>query len=332
MAQISIIVPVYNVEPFLHRCVDSIIAQRFHDFEVILIDDGSQDDSGRICDVYAESDSRIQVIHQRNGGLSAARNAGIDCACKCSKSEWLAFVDSDDWLHPEYLEYLYRAATENHVQISVCDYLETSTTLFAEGGPYQVESWEWDKLLMNNNVCAIVAWNKLYAKNLFFGIRYPPGRIHEDEFTTYKLLHRAGTVSYLPLPLYYYFQNENSITGAKFSLRRLDAADALQERIQYVRKLNNDQLTTFCVCQFLSYCLKIIPLLHGADWIPDHIRIKKEKEIQGRFKSVLAHYGMRYTPPNIYGGYYDYAFPVLYHTARRCARLIKIFLKAINIK
>ena len=110
MPEISVIVPVYKVEQFIHRCVDSILLQSFYDFELILVDDGSPDQCGAICDAYAAADNRIHVIHQKNGGLSAARNTGIDYVMANSKSHWLTFVDSDDWLHPDFLKVLYTTA------------------------------------------------------------------------------------------------------------------------------------------------------------------------------------------------------------------------------
>ena len=122
MATISVIVPVYKVEPYLHRCVDSILAQSFQDFELILVDDGSPDRCGVICDEYAQKDSRVRVIHQQNGGLSAARNAGIDLVLADSESQWLSFVDSDDWIHPLYLELLERAVRESGADAGACLY------------------------------------------------------------------------------------------------------------------------------------------------------------------------------------------------------------------
>ena len=126
MAQISIIVPVYKVEPYLRRCVDSILNQSFLDFDLILVDDGSPDTCGVICDEYAAKDSRVHVIHQKNGGLSAARNAGIDWAFAHSDSSWLTFVDSDDWIHPQMLEALHNAVRKDDTSVAVCGYQETS--------------------------------------------------------------------------------------------------------------------------------------------------------------------------------------------------------------
>ena len=112
MAKISIVVPVYKVEKYLYRCVKSILEQTFFDFDLVLVDDGSPDSCGELCDEYAATDKRIQVIHQKNGGLSAARNSGIELCLKNSDSEWITFIDSDDWVHPRYLELLYEAAIE----------------------------------------------------------------------------------------------------------------------------------------------------------------------------------------------------------------------------
>ena len=125
MPEISVIVPVYKVEKYIHRCIDSILNQTFRDFELIMVDDGSPDNCGAICDEYAAKDNRVVVIHQENGGLSAARNAGIDWAFTNSNSEWLNFIDSDDWVHPEYLQKLYDAAKCNNVSVSVCGFERT---------------------------------------------------------------------------------------------------------------------------------------------------------------------------------------------------------------
>ena len=126
MPTISVIVPVYKVEPYIHRCVDSILQQSYRDFELVLVDDGSPDNCGSICDEYASRDSRVHVIHQENGGLSAARNAGIDWVFDNSDSQWITFVDSDDWVHPQMLEKLFDAAMEQNTLISICGFIETT--------------------------------------------------------------------------------------------------------------------------------------------------------------------------------------------------------------
>ena len=178
---ITIIVPVYKVEPYLRRCVDSILAQTFTDFELILVDDGSPDNCGAICDEYAAQDSRIHVIHQENGGLSAARNAGIDWAFANSDSQWLAFVDSDDWVHPNYLAYLYRAVSEDGTKVSACGYREVlDSNEIIETEDYCSRVLLWEEFLLNHGLKATLAWNKLYSKDLFHELRYPDGKLYED--------------------------------------------------------------------------------------------------------------------------------------------------------
>lgn len=219
MPKISVIVPVYKVEAYLDRCVSSILAQTYRDFELILVDDGSPDCCGRLCEDYAASDSRIHVIHQENGGLSAARNSGIDWAIVNSDGEFLAFVDSDDWVDKTYLEQLYRAATESGCRLSVCGLYKTAgetrgspayTCQVMDGGDYYCSAE------IHGGVTA-VACSKLYHKSLFETLRYPVGKLHEDEFTTYRLVYAAEKVAVIPGALYAYFQNDAGIMRSKWT-------------------------------------------------------------------------------------------------------------------
>lgn len=253
MPQITIIVPVYKVEAYLSRCVDSILAQTFRDFELILVDDGSPDNCGAICDAYAEKDSRIHVIHQPNGGLSAARNAGIDWAFANSDSEWIGFVDSDDWIHPQMYETLHRIATEQGTKLAICDFLRTETMQPFE--PVQGDVTTHDGLAFlcsDRNVQAVVAWNKLYRKELFDTLRYPVGKIHEDEYLAHHLLHRAGRIAYIDCPLYYYFQNDESIMQRPYTVKRLDAVEALEDRYRFVKKVSNEQNLQYTIIHILK--------------------------------------------------------------------------------
>lgn len=232
MEKISVIVPVYKVEPYLRRCVDSILGQTYSDFELILVDDGSPDNCGTICEEYAAKDSRIHVIHQENGGLSAARNAGIDWAFANSDSRWLTFVDSDDWIYPRTLEWLLSAALETETAISVCGFVET-TGEDTEPEPAVPTLWEPERFYTERNTNATIAWGKLYEKRLFAQIRYPNGMIHEDELTTYKLLFSQKRISLITSQLYCYFQNPAGITKSKWNPRRLDALQGLKEQAAF---------------------------------------------------------------------------------------------------
>ena len=223
MAAISVIVPIYKVEAFLHRCVDSILAQTFADFDLVLVDDGSPDSCGDICEEYARKDGRIHVIHQKNGGLSAARNTGIDWAQANSGSQWLAFVDSDDWVHPDFLLRLYTMVQETGCLLSACGYFRTG------GGDFPAMSApEYRVLSADDYYCPdeagedvpAIAWNKLYHKSLFDTLRYPVGKLHEDEFTTYLAVYRAGKVAVTREPLYAYYQNPVGIMLSKWTPRK----------------------------------------------------------------------------------------------------------------
>ena len=239
MPEISVIVPVYNTEKYLHRCIESILAQSFTDFELVLVDDGSPDNCGRICDDYAQKDKRIHVIHQKNGGLSAARNAGIDWAFANSESEWLSFIDSDDWVHPDFLSYLYQAVRQTGTRVSVCLFENTEGEVSSSEIEFQCNRKRWDLFYLEDAVVGAVAWNKLYAKELFRNNRYPVGRIYEDEFLTYKLLAQAGEIAVINARLYYYFQNPHGIMKSESSLRKLDSVYALKEQCRFAKNSGN---------------------------------------------------------------------------------------------
>ncbi len=322
MAEITVIVPVYQVERYLHRCICSVLSQTFNNYELVLVDDGSTDRCGIICDEYAEKEAHVQVIHQKNGGLSAARNAGINWVFENSNSQWIIFVDSDDWLHPQYLEFLYKSAKINGTRISVCDYYATNEMIQGKELFFSAHVLDWESFFVEHNDCAVVAWNKLYSRELFSDYRFPEGKIHEDEFLTYKLLAKAGKIAFVPEKLYYYFKNNEGITGKRFSLRRLDAVDALEERISYVLPLGKKELVGFCVASFVNKCRSLTDELNNADWIDTDIRIGKKLELRSRARKILARYGIRYVPVKKYTESYDFAFPVFTNILRFIYRII----------
>lgn len=244
MPNISIIVPVYKVEQFLHRCVDSILSQTYTDFDLILVDDGSPDRCGEICDAYAQEDPRVQVIHQKNGGLSAARNSGIDRVISNNSSRWLSFVDSDDWLHPQFLEQLYTTAEQTLCKISACGFYNT----FGEGIPAK-QDFSISCMSVDDYYCGNVhenatpaACNKLYHISLFKELRFPIGKLHEDEFTTYLALYQVGKIGVTPARLYAYFQNPNGITHSDWNPRRMDVLEAFEQQIAFAQSRNNARL------------------------------------------------------------------------------------------
>lgn len=235
---ISVIVPVYKIENYIRRCVDSILEQSFEEYELLLVDDGSPDRCGSICDEYAGKNSHVFVLHKANGGLSDARNAGIDWAMEHSDSKWITFVDSDDWVHRDYLKSLYEAAIRLKEDISICGFQrvadgeEPATDLMEKQDDRtgEVRRWKSEDFFVERNVNAVVAWGKLYKKELWKDVRYPRGKIHEDEFTTYRLLFQREQVAVVRRNLYFYYQNQQGIMNVAWSPARLDVLEAMKER------------------------------------------------------------------------------------------------------
>ena len=254
MPTISVIVPVYKVEKYIHRCVDSVLGQTYADFELILVDDGSPDNCGAICDEYAAKDSRVVVLHQQNGGLSAARNAGIDWAFANSDSQWLTFIDSDDWIHAEYLQRLLDAAVDHNVSVSICGYAQTDGQE-PEITSDMVESvlWNTEEFYVKHNVNATIACAKLYRKECFREIRYPLGKLHEDEFTTYRILFNFESVTVIAAPLYAYYTNPDGIIGSQASRFREDKYLSYEEQIAFFQE---NGFSNACRAQIRQYmCL-----------------------------------------------------------------------------
>lgn len=250
--KISVIVPVYNVEPYLRCCLDSIVNQTYKNLEIILVDDGSPDNSGAICDEYASQDARITVIHKENGGLSAARNSGIEHA----EGEFLCFIDADDMVHYSFVEVLHNACVRTGAKISVCNFcvapqfLECTQTVPSVYTSKQISM----KLCTDSTGTLSVTWNKLYASALFREIKFPVGRIHEDDATTYRLFWECTNCAVVSDVLYFYRQRENSIVNSDFSEKRMDAAIAYLERADFYVRHNENQmadLTKAVCCYFL---------------------------------------------------------------------------------
>lgn len=239
MPPLTVVVPIYEVDTYLRRCVNSICNQTLYNFELILVDDGSPDCCASICDEYAYANSDVYVIHQLNGGLSAARNAGIDWAIAASHSKWISFIDSDDWVHPQYLEYLYAVAKDNKVSLSACGYQDVDGACEIDGvDDPSVEVLNGNEYLFSEKAGgASMAWGKLYLKELFRAVRYPVGRIHEDEYVTYKLLNQAGSIACIRKTLYYYFINPEGITRSGYTLKRLDGVKAKEEQCSFYRAI-----------------------------------------------------------------------------------------------
>ena len=251
--KISAIVPVYNVEKQLNRCVESLINQTHKDLEIILVDDGSTDNSGSLCDELAKTDSRIKVIHQENRGLSGARNSGLDVAT----GSYIFFVDSDDYLDTIALKKLLYHLQRCNADIVGCGFTYVSDHK-ADSPFTNSESGIWSgkeaihQMMESNNLCT-TAWNKLYKRSLWEDVRFPEGRVHEDEATTYKLLYKSKIVAYVPDYFYKYYQRDDSIMKAELEVRYTDYITALKERIQFFEERLENQLGDYSILLLLEY-------------------------------------------------------------------------------
>lgn len=234
MDLISVIIPIYNVEQYLNQCLQSICMQSYKNLEIILVDDGSSDHGPEMCDEWAEKDSRIHVIHKKNGGLSEARNVGISCA----KGEYIAFVDSDDWVEKDLYQKLWNELHKNNAQIAACRIVKAFESTLESQKIYSEQKIFTSKealqtLLMGRDFCA-VAWNKLYRRDVIGDIRFPVGRLHEDEFFTYRVIANASRLVLVPEAQYYYRQRSGSIMD-KWTIKHLDSLDAFNERLRFLK-------------------------------------------------------------------------------------------------
>ena len=285
MSLVSIVVPVYKVEKYLQRCVDSLIKQTFADFDLILVDDGSPDQCGLICDQYEKADGRIKVIHQKNCGLSAARNTGIEWSLLNSESKWITFVDSDDWVHPQYLEILYESAVKHKTDISICAFKEVVNETFDQSKKYYIDTvseWNPEDFFVTYNLNATVAWAKLYKKEYFNTMRYPLGKIHEDEFVTYQLLFQTKKISLSNLQLYYYFFNQFGIMQTESNKKRMDGLEAYLQQINYFDKNNFIRAKKTSV---RGYVAKICSWISEVDTYNKRERKRLRKNLKQALKS-----------------------------------------------
>ncbi len=306
MPEISIIVPVYNVEKYLHRCIDSILAQTFNDFELILIDDGSTDSSGSICEEYKKIDPRIYVIHQKNRGLSVARNTGLDWIFKNSDSKWLTFIDSDDWVHNKYLELLYSASVKYQVSLSICGYQETSgESPFMYKQEPKTIICSPEKFYLGHTANATIAWGKLYRNDCFKKIRYPVGKIHEDEYITYRILFSLQEIAIINMPLYAYFFNQDGITKSDWSPKRMDIFNAYEGQISFFKKRGMYDLMNLCIG---TYLWNVEQQMKEFEAVKKNYGKKAEKELKRRLGWILLRWRNKY-PFEKNKKRYETAFP-----------------------
>lgn len=257
---ISIIVPIYNVEPYLQKCVDSVLNQTFQNYELILVDDGSTDNSSKICDEYANKYDYITVIHQNNAGVSAARNTGLDS----SKGEYIFFLDSDDWIERNALEKLISLIKKNNLDLAIIEIKETDNENIVFEKSDEIIFYSGDEILkffFNEERLSIVVWNKLYKKELFNKLRFPVGLRHEDEWVSSDIFCKAQKIAFTKQACVFYRQHIGSYMHSPFSLERLDYLSALEHRCHILLDSRKYNFYTKCVFYtlkiFMNYCIKI---------------------------------------------------------------------------
>lgn len=262
---LSIIVPIYNTKEYLNRCVDSILKQTYPDVEILLVDDGSTDGSGEICDAYEQQyPDKIRVIHKPNGGLSDARNAGI----AASSGRYIGFVDSDDYIHSQMYEVMIREMKEREADIVSCayyhiyDYMQEETL-----AAYHVTEADYKQALEKMILWEsfdISVWSKLFKREMIEGIPFPKGKICEDEFWTYRTYFRAKKLLHLDFPFYYYQQGrKDSILSKPFDESRYDSTEALFERLHYLEEHEPDlvKLAGASIIEHFFFCFRATALL-----------------------------------------------------------------------
>ena len=240
MATVSVIVPVYNSEKYLKGCLDSILSQTFPDFELFLVDDGSVDHSGRICDQYAEYDQRIHVFHQANKGQGTARNVALEWIYKNSDSKYITFVDSDDIIHPRYIELLFKALQKYNVRISQCLYIEKTEF-------HGFEAITEDSICVSSKE-AYVDWYcafmccKMFHKDCLKNIRFPEGQIYEDVAIWYQILFQEEKIAIVKDKLYFYYINQNSTVRSEWNPKRLAQIDVWNKQVEFFLKYGDELL------------------------------------------------------------------------------------------
>lgn len=269
---ISVIVPVYNVEKQLNRCIKSIINQTYKNLEILLVDDGSIDSSGKICDEYSKLDSRIKVIHKINGGLSDARNVGIENAT----GNFIAFIDSDDFIKNDFYEYLMRLQNRYNADIVECNFIRAyesdidkfkfpdkkDVAEFVTTGVGALYLFMSDDDEISTN--SVVVWNKIYNRKLFQDVRFPVGKLHEDQFTTYRILKNCNIFVTSGEVKYAYFQRNNSIINKNFTQKRFDTFEAFEGFIKYYDEKGYTDFKEKILRRYIKTAINYIPLLNSS--------------------------------------------------------------------
>ena len=286
---ISVITPIYKVEPYLDRCIQSIVDQTYKNLEIILVDDGSPDNCPAMCDAWAQRDGRIKVIHKANGGLSDARNAGMAAAT----GEYIAFVDSDDWIAPEMLERLLYTMDRDRSDIAACTVKmvwddDTPDELLTVQTNCVLNRHEAQATLLKEKLLKQPVWYKLYRSDIIKNIPFETGKYHEDVFWSYQAIGAAERVSVIDYVGYYYTQRSDSIMGEGYSLKRLDAIEAYEKRYQYIAE-HFPELEPAARISIINACI-----YHGQMallYLPKDL----QKTVYATLRQTIEHYPLQFS-------------------------------------
>ena len=299
---VTIVIPVYKVEQYLDKCISSVRNQTYSHLEIILVDDGSPDNCGQMCDMYAASDDRIVVIHKENGGLSDARNAAINIA----KGEYITFVDSDDFIHEDYIEYLYSLIKKYDADMSICefDYItEEGQRLnhpLADKREWQLGQEESLRYLLRQRPYSNSVSGKLFRTADFSDIRFPYHQLYEDTATVYKLFLKSEKVVFGARPLYFYVARNGSISNSGFSVRQMDALYNAEKMVKDI-VLRYPQLQAAGDCRLIDSCVSLLRSIQREDYPQEYntvmecirqirktVLFSKEATIKRRLFAMLA--------------------------------------------
>lgn len=278
---VSVIIPIFRVEKYINTCIRSVIMQSYKNLEIILVDDGSDDSCPGICDTWAKSDGRIKVIHKKNGGLAEARNYGLDVA----KGEYILFVDGDDYIHKEMIRIMIETSRRYLANMVCCDFQKVyDNASFEEDIPienYLLEIYDYKQALLSLDTLKVVSWAKLYRKDAIKDLRFPVGRLHEDEFMIHKFIYNCRKIVMLNIKLYYYFQRENSIVHTLTKINIVDAMDAYEDRLRFLDDHELEYIKPQMAKLIFEY---IISVYNIADCNGDK---NMKKYIQYRYKKMI---------------------------------------------
>ena len=309
---ISVIIPVYNVENYLNRCVDSVLAQTYTELEIILVDDGSTDHSGTICDSYLSIDNRIKVYHKENGGLSDARNYGIAKA----NGQYLGFVDSDDYIHRDMYQILFHNMIEEQADVSVC-----SVQKVIDEEPLIQDELVDEQVLVYNATEAmkyhieyvgVTVWNKLYKREFISNNLFPAGRVHEDEFVFHRIMYQCRKVVVSSRKLYYYVQRDGSIMNSVSPKTLQDAMDAYRDRLHFINEKQWNEVRDDVIREYMYYLIKKYeyvekhPFHDKTKWLKTIIRESRDIKKKNNNPAIAREFRIFWLIPNRYRWYCEW--------------------------